>query len=70
MPICTETQRPDGYNGIIETNLASVTPWRWTIPHHRMCFDVASSSVTAAGAPPVSDRGGAWSRFNYLRPPP
>ncbi len=68
MPICTETQRPDGYNGIIETNLASVAAIAVDYPHHKMCFDVASSSVTAAGAPPVSERG-AWSRFNYLRPP-
>ncbi len=68
MPICTESQRPDGYNGIIETNLASVAAIAVDYPHHKICFDVARYSVTAAGPPPASDRG-AWSRFNYLRPP-
>jgi len=68
MPICTEAQRPDGYNGIIETNLASVAAIAVDYPHHKMCFDVAGFSVTAAGPPPAPDRG-AWSRFNYLRPP-
>jgi len=69
MPICTEAQRPDGYNGIIETNLSSVAAIGVDYPHHKMCFDVASySRVTAAGSAPQLDRG-AWSRFNYLRPP-
>ncbi len=69
MPICTEAQRPDGYNGIIETNLASVAAIAVDYPHHKMCFDVAGyAQVTAAGPAPAPDRG-AWSRFNYLRPP-
>jgi predicted aspartyl protease len=69
MPICTEAQRPDGYNGIIETNLSSVAAIAVDYPHRKMCFDVAAySQVTAAGPAPSFDRG-AWSRFNYLRPP-
>jgi hypothetical protein len=69
MPICTEAQRPDGYNGIIETNLPSVAAIAVDYPHRKICFDVASYvQVTAAGRASASDRG-AWSRFNYLRPP-
>jgi hypothetical protein len=69
MPICTEAQRPDGYNGIIETNLPTVHAMAVDYPHRRMCFDVAYPAMTAAGSLPAPDRGGAWSRFNYLRPP-
>lgn len=69
MPICTETRRPDGYNGIIETNLPTVHAMAVDYPHRRMCFDVGSyPRVTAAGSATVRDRT-AWSRFNYLRPP-
>jgi hypothetical protein len=55
IPICTEPERPDGYNGIIETNLPSVHAMAVDYPHRRICFDVASSSP-------------AWARFNNLRP--
>jgi hypothetical protein len=69
MPICTETRRPDGYNGIIETNLPTVHAMAVDYPHRRMCFDVGSyPQVTAAGSTTSRDRT-AWSRFNYLRPP-
>jgi hypothetical protein len=57
MPICTEPQRPDGYNGIIETNLATVRAMAVDYPHHRICFDVHGET------------GGAWARFNALRAP-
>jgi hypothetical protein len=57
MPICTEPQRPDGYNGIIETNLASVRAMDVDYPHRRICFDVLGQS------------GGAWARFDALRAP-
>ncbi len=57
MPICTEPQRPDGYNGIIETNLATVRAMDVDYPHHRICFDV------------LGETGGAWARFNALRAP-
>ena len=70
MPICTETQRPDGYNGIIETNLASVAAIAVDYPHRKICFDVNSYSQVTAGGPAASSFDhGAWSRFNYLRPP-
>jgi hypothetical protein len=71
MPICTEPQRPDGYNGIIETNLASVHAMAVDYPHKRICFDVSGLRETAAvstGSLPI-DAGNAWSRFKQLRPP-
>ncbi len=70
MPICTEPQRPDGYNGIIETNLPSVSAMAVDYPHRRICFDMnTSSSSIVRVSPPSSQRGGAWSRFNAMRPP-
>jgi hypothetical protein len=80
MPICTEPRRPDGYNGIIETNLSTVHAMAVDYPHKRICFDVAQYSPgwTAAQqpqpqaqtqAPQTPSNGGAWSRFNSLRPP-
>jgi hypothetical protein len=55
MPICTSQQRPDGYNGIIETTLSSVHAMAVDYPHRRICFDVAGFSS-------------AWARFDSLRP--
>jgi hypothetical protein len=69
MPICTEAQRPDGYNGIIETNLSSVHAMAVDYPHHRICFDVAASSQTWPVAKSAGVTSGAWSRFESLRPP-
>lgn len=70
MPICTEPQRPDGYNGIIETNLPSVHAMAVDYPHRRICFAVSGGpQLTASGSPPTTGRGTAWSRFNSLRPP-
>jgi Aspartyl protease len=70
MPICTEPSRPDGYNGIIETNLPTVHALAVDYPHRRICFDIgAPAQVTAAGSTPSNDRSSAWSRFNSLRPP-
>ena len=68
MPICTEPQRPDGYNGILETNLPSVHAMAVDYPHHRICFDVGSS-VLAAARPSHGTRTSAWSRFSEMRPP-
>jgi hypothetical protein len=56
MPMCTEEERPDGYNGIIETNLPAMHAMAVDYPHRRICFDVESLSQ-------------AWSRFNNLRSP-
>jgi hypothetical protein len=71
MPICTEPQRPDGYNGIIETNLPSIHAMAVDYPHRRICFDVAPSTESLQAD--VGRAGGlpndAWARFNYLRPP-
>lgn len=58
MPICTEPQRPDGYNGIIETNLSTVHSMAVDYGHRRICFDVGGSFL-----------GDAWSRFNSMRGP-
>ncbi len=68
MPICTEPQRPDGYNGIIETNVPSVHAMAVDYPHRRICFDVTPDAEVAGPAltPPAR---GAWARFNDLRPP-
>jgi hypothetical protein len=70
MPICTEPQRPDNYNGIIETNLPSVHAMAVDYPHRRICFDV--SNYTEEAAAPMPERtvpDNAWARFNYFRPP-
>jgi hypothetical protein len=56
IPICTEPGRPDGYNGIIETNLPAVHAMAVDYAHRRICFDVAGFSR-------------AWARFNNLRSP-
>jgi len=74
MPICTEPQRPDGYAGIIETNLPMVRAMAVDYPHSRICFDIASAPELAS--PELASPGlvpapahDAWARFNYLRPP-
>jgi len=75
MPICTEPQRPDGYNGIIETNLTSVHAMYVDYSHRRICFDVGGYAAVAMPDPPTpvtaanSGDGDAWSRFKALRPP-
>jgi hypothetical protein len=69
MPLCTEPQRPDGYNGIIETNLPSVHAMAVDYPHRRICFDVSGYSQIAGRANPATPWHDAWSRFNYYRPP-
>jgi Aspartyl protease len=69
MPICTEPQRPDGYNGIIETNLPTVHAMAVDYPHHRICFDVTGFTEIASPNLPTPTGHDAWSRFNYYRPP-
>jgi hypothetical protein len=70
MQICTESQRPDGYNGIIETNLVTVHAMAVDYPHSRICFDVSGPAEVATRQAPATPAGhNAWSRFNYLRPP-
>ena len=73
MPICTEPRRPDGYNGIIETNLPSVHLLAIDYPHKRICFDVNEFTQAYAPAPPPAKAAAsiseAWARFNSLRPP-
>jgi hypothetical protein len=70
MPICTEPQRPDNYNGIIETNLPSVHAMAVDYPHRRICFDIGNYTEEAAAPMPEREvPKGAWARFNYFRPP-
>ncbi|MBV9333681.1 MAG: retropepsin-like domain-containing protein [Candidatus Eremiobacteraeota bacterium] len=71
MPICTEPQRPDGYNGIVETNLPTVHAMAVDYAHRRVCFDAGYADVAmpAAPAPATTPWRDAWSRYNYLRPP-
>ena len=72
MQICTERQRPDGYNGIIETNLSTVHAMAVDYAHRRICFDVggyADVAMPSVPAPAATTGHDAWSRFNYLRPP-
>ena len=38
VPICTSSQRPDGYNGIIEMNLPTVHRLAIDYPNRRVCF--------------------------------
>lgn len=57
MPLCTAASRPDGYNGIIETNLPGVRAMAVDYPHRRVCFDLGAGM------------SGAWSRFNDMRQP-
>jgi gag-polyprotein putative aspartyl protease len=70
MPICTEAQRPDGYNGIVETNLPTLHTMAVDYPHRRICLDISGGAqVVSSGSAPGIDRG-AWSRFNQSRFPP
>lgn len=56
MPLCTADSHPDGYNGIVETNLPSVHQLFVDYPQHRICF----------GLPNAID---PWSRYNEYRRP-
>jgi hypothetical protein len=38
LQLCTSSQRPDGYNGIVETNLPSVHQLAVDYPDRRVCF--------------------------------
>jgi hypothetical protein len=40
MPLCAAMQPPDGYNGIVETNLPNVHALAVDYPNRRMCFSI------------------------------
>ncbi len=40
IPLCTSSQRPDGHNGIVETNLPYVHALAVDYPNRRLCFSV------------------------------
>jgi gag-polyprotein putative aspartyl protease len=70
LPICTEPQPPDGYNGILETYLPTIHAMAVDYPHRRICFDTNGSAEfvsTGAGTGYAHD---AWGRFNDLRGSP
>jgi hypothetical protein len=67
MPICTEAQRPDGYNGILETNLPTMHALAVDYPHHRICLSLSGSTLVAAQSRPSSNGSSAWARFNQSR---
>jgi hypothetical protein len=66
MPICTEPERPDGYNGILETYLPTIHAMAVDYPHRRMCFDSNGASEFAS-EPVTGFTRDAWGRFNDLR---
>ena len=70
MPICTESQRPDGYNGILETYLPTIHAMAVDYPHRRMCFDTTVGSVFATAHAAGGYYRSAWARFNDLRARP
>jgi hypothetical protein len=67
MPICTEQERPDGYNGILETNLPTMHALAVDYPHHRICVSMSGSSLVATQSRPSSGGSSAWARFNQSR---
>lgn len=69
MPICTESQRPDGYNGILETYLPTIHAMAIDYPHHRICFGTNGSAQLATWHA-TGFSGNAWTRFNNLRAVP
>jgi gag-polyprotein putative aspartyl protease len=38
LQLCTSVQRPDGYNGVVETNLSNVHQIAIDYPNRRLCF--------------------------------
>jgi hypothetical protein len=66
MPICTEPERPDGYNGILETYLPTIHAMAVDYPHRRICFDT-NGSPEFASIPTTGFARDAWGRFNDLR---
>ena len=56
MPLCTADSHPDGYNGIIETNLPNVHEMFVDYAGHRICFDLPNAIDP-------------WSRYNQDRRP-
>jgi hypothetical protein len=39
LQLCTSPQRPDGYNGLVETNAATIHKMAIDYPNRRLCFD-------------------------------
>lgn len=66
-PMCTSSSQPDGYNGIVETNLPTVHQIAVDYPNKRMCF-TADGAAPIAASPANLDRG-AWSRYDSQHPP-
>lgn len=56
MPLCTADSHPDGYNGIIETNLPNVHQLFVDYARRRICFDLPNAVDP-------------WSRYNQYRRP-
>ncbi|MGC1381345.1 MAG: retropepsin-like aspartic protease [Candidatus Baltobacteraceae bacterium] len=69
MPLCTEPQKPDGYNGIIETNVSTIHAMAVDYPRRRICFDIAAATPEFAAPAGASPTRSAWSRYRQLRPP-
>jgi hypothetical protein len=56
MGLCTADSHPDGYNGIIETNLPNVHQMFVDYAQHRICFDLPNAVDP-------------WARYNQYRRP-
>jgi hypothetical protein len=56
MPLCSADTHPDGYNGIIETNLSTVLAMFVDYAHRHICFDLPS-------------RAKSWWRYDPYREP-
>jgi hypothetical protein len=56
MALCSADSHPDGYNGIIETNLPNVHQMFVDYAQHRICFDLPNAIDP-------------WSRYNQDRRP-
>ncbi|HEY5426866.1 MAG TPA: retroviral-like aspartic protease family protein [Candidatus Tumulicola sp.] len=66
--LCTSAQRPDGYNGVIQTNFPTVHQLAIDYPNRRLCFTAGPPSPALLTTSPSLDRD-AWSRFDRAHPP-
>ncbi len=68
--LCLADRRPDGQNGILETNLPTVHAIAVDYPHHRVCFALgAPSGITSIPPTDALDQN-AWTRLNAQHPIP